>query len=349
MNDKVKNGIRETMEANEILKNESLDIVIQFYESLEKRDFGFFKKYLSSVRSLDNYLENFKEFYNYRQNLLDTKQYNRTIPLYGVEYNRLKFNVSHDEAIQIINKRKADKATTKENFIKKHGVEAGLEKFEKFQKTSSLSVEAKRKISPNYIKESSPWCKEYYVKRNYSESEAIQLVKEYQRKNSGVSKWYWLGKGYTKEETSEILSAINQKKAFGKKQYALKYGDNWEVEWKKRIDSYRATINALPYECYPEKDAYYAKVYEATSSSVALNCDKIDNLHLRGLTHGYDLDHVFSVKMGFVLNVDPKIIGHWTNLKIVKDSYNRSKQDRCDKTYQQLMEDYHESFKENSN
>jgi len=38
-----------------------------------------------------------------------------------------------------------------------------------------------------------------------------------------------------------------------------------------------------------------------------------------------DLDHIVSIFKGFNESIDPKIIGHWKNLRIIKSSKNRSK------------------------
>ena len=61
-----------------------------------------------------------------------------------------------------------------------------------------------------------------------------------------------------------------------------------------------------------------------------------------GLSRGkeYHLDHIFSRKEGFDNNVPPEIIGHWTNLRLIPAKENNGKSSNCDKTMEELYEDY---------
>lgn len=52
------------------------------------------------------------------------------------------------------------------------------------------------------------------------------------------------------------------------------------------------------------------------------------------------LDHIYSRKMGFDNDIPAKIIGHWTNLRLIPARKNNGKSFRCDKTIEQLYEDY---------
>ncbi len=54
----------------------------------------------------------------------------------------------------------------------------------------------------------------------------------------------------------------------------------------------------------------------------------------------YHLDHIYSRKAGFDNNVPAKVIGHWTNLRMMPSLENNGKSSRCDKTIEQLYEDY---------
>ena len=51
----------------------------------------------------------------------------------------------------------------------------------------------------------------------------------------------------------------------------------------------------------------------------------------------YGLDHIFSIFDGFNNNVDPEIIGHWKNLKIIKSCENRSKSKKSFINLNELM------------
>jgi hypothetical protein len=51
----------------------------------------------------------------------------------------------------------------------------------------------------------------------------------------------------------------------------------------------------------------------------------------------YQLDHIYSRKTGFENKVDPKIIGHQENLRVIPASDNRAKSYNCDITLEELM------------
>jgi hypothetical protein len=65
-----------------------------------------------------------------------------------------------------------------------------------------------------------------------------------------------------------------------------------------------------------------------------------DNLK-RGRTKGtHQLDHIFSKVEGFRQNIPPEVIAHPTNLRMLPISQNISKGMRCDKSKEQLFEDF---------
>lgn len=306
-------------------------------------------KYIKSIKNHKGYKENFDEFLKYKENPNIPKTGGGVT--YDKIYTSLKYNISIKEAEDIVNENKFKTAGSLESYIARYNgdIEKGTEAYNQFVKKSVKCLPTIESHGREFFKETSPRCKEYYMKKGYSENEAKKLVSAFQRKNSGVSRLYWIGKGYTKEETDEIMSAINAKKATGIDYYKSKYGENWEVEWDKRIKKLRKSLNA----CEPsaEKDLYYLNVYRITNRSIQKYKNNIKNYELRGVEHGYDLDHIFSVKMGFLLGIAPEVIGHITNLRIIDASYNRQKQDKCDKSFSQLIEDYneYESTKETSN
>ena len=51
----------------------------------------------------------------------------------------------------------------------------------------------------------------------------------------------------------------------------------------------------------------------------------------------YQLDHIYSRKAGFENNVDPKIIAHPANLRIITANHNRLKSYNCDITLAELL------------
>lgn len=55
-------------------------------------------------------------------------------------------------------------------------------------------------------------------------------------------------------------------------------------------------------------------------------------------TLGVSRDHIISVSYGFANNIDPKIISHPANCRIIPHSENKRKSTKCDLTVDQLLE-----------
>jgi hypothetical protein len=52
------------------------------------------------------------------------------------------------------------------------------------------------------------------------------------------------------------------------------------------------------------------------------------------------LDHVYSILDGWLNNVSPEIVGHYTNLRLMKGHLNQSKSSKSEKSLKQLLADY---------
>lgn len=98
---------------------------------------------------------------------------------------------------------------------------------------------------------------------------------------------------------------------------------------------------ATPRELRDERRLYYEEVAFYTEKSWCEHFYKInpDRKHERGPE--FHLDHIFSRQQGFIQGIPPEIIGHWTNLRLLPRVENSSKRDRCDKTKEQLFEDFY--------
>lgn len=94
-----------------------------------------------------------------------------------------------------------------------------------------------------------------------------------------------------------------------------------------------------PVEEREAREIYNEQVDNHTKESWYYHYSKINP---GGLERGreYHLDHIYSRKAGFDNNVPPEVIGHWTNLRMMPGTENNGKGPRCDKTIEQLYEDY---------
>lgn len=117
---------------------------------------------------------------------------------------------------------------------------------------------------------------------------------------------------------------------------------SWTVEKRLEFSEVMKEVNPrweLSDEELTKIKDYYHTVSIYTNLSIKTQSDKIQNIHLR--SPEFHIDHIYSRSEGYRNNVKPEIIGHWTNLRILSASKNTSKCARCDKTIEQLYEDYH--------
>lgn len=96
---------------------------------------------------------------------------------------------------------------------------------------------------------------------------------------------------------------------------------------------------AISKEQKTDWDIYREQVLNHTYKSWKYYRDKINPLELiRGKE--YELDHKFSITEGFKQGVDPAVIGHFSNLEVIRKSENRSKRIKCSITLDELFKAY---------
>ena len=87
-----------------------------------------------------------------------------------------------------------------------------------------------------------------------------------------------------------------------------------------------------------EKDNYYREVWTITKHYYNTFIEKIDPLKLRSFE--FQLDHIFSISEGYKNKIPAEIIGHSSNLQIIKGDDNLKKREKCNKTKNALYYDY---------
>jgi hypothetical protein len=73
---------------------------------------------------------------------------------------------------------------------------------------------------------------------------------------------------------------------------------------------------------------------------ISLQIYNLENIHLRGLTNGYDLDHRVSKIFGFKNEIIPEVVAHISNLQIITSSENRIKQHNSNINVSEILENY---------
>lgn len=110
------------------------------------------------------------------------------------------------------------------------------------------------------------------------------------------------------------------------------------LKFRKYLSNVQIKNGATPKENRDCRRLYYDEVKRTTKNSWNEHFDKINPNRLnRSKVH---LDHIFSIQQGFINNIPPYIISHWTNLRMLESSENSKKGMRCDKTLEQLYDDF---------
>lgn len=279
---------------------------------------------------------------------------------YKPEYWMYRCNISLEDAIKKVEDYKKNKSTSKESFIRRHGKEKGLEMFEKFQATSAYSSsddwfiktygdswEEKKEYE---FRRRSKRCIEYWTHRGYDLEEAKNKVSEYQKTTSGLHRDYYRNLGYTEDEIDVIFNEIkNKQKNHHRNTNYLKekYPDNWKEVYEEVSEKYRKRMEELG--LWIEKDIiddfkkYKSLVNRYTDKSILFYGNLVENLELR--SREFQLDHKYSIKMGFINDIPPEIIGSIVNLEILPARLNNSKKAKCSITKKQLFQQY-KIFKE---
>jgi len=226
-------------------------------------------------------------------------------------------------------------------------------------KRANMTIKEKRTLSPR--------CVEFYTAKGFSEEEAKELVSEFQSVfskekciekygnivgleifNDRQEKW----QATLKSKPEEVIKDINRRKnrwihlteeesELLKKQIAEKIKEtvsSRSVEDSRRIgQTIRAgqvtTGRATPEEMVDDFLRYKQKVWAETKRNdltILENYDRRSKLD-------YHLDHMYSIFEGFRNNVDPYIIGHIENLRMLPYKENLSKFNKCSITLNELM------------
>lgn len=122
--------------------------------------------------------------------------------------------------------------------------------------------------------------------------------------------------------------------------FQKKYGVNNAMdilEFRRKVGENQP--NSTPRHLQPAKKLYYSAVNYYTELSWENYYNEITPAGLNRQLP-YALDHIYSKQQGFRDNIPPYIIGHHSNLQILTRDANLVKSMRCDKTQEQLFEDY---------
>lgn len=107
---------------------------------------------------------------------------------------------------------------------------------------------------------------------------------------------------------------------------------------RKKISDKQIENGATPKSQRTDRRKYYDSVWYFTEQSWKEHFDDINPESINRSKNA--LDHIYSIQQGFRDNIPPYIVGHWTNLRVIPLNENSKKGMRCDKTKEQLFNDF---------
>jgi hypothetical protein len=227
---------------------------------------------------------------------------------------------AHNRRVAKIPKRKNAYKTEIKNLQHKHNI----------SEVEAMSIAASRR------KKHSPRVTEYWKSRGWTEEEAKEKVSKFQAINSPRTIYYWISRGKTEEEAIDLVSKYQDHISIDsiRKRIGCSREEAWDIQ-REYINKARLSISDLDDEIYGLFLLYKHKVGKITHRTYAIYKDKIDPKNLRG--DDYHLDHIVSIKDGFVSDVPAAIIGSRHNLQIVTQHFNCSKKENSNQTIEQLI------------
>jgi hypothetical protein len=190
----------------------------------------------------------------------------------------------------------------------------------------------------------------YYLSKGFSEKESKLMVKERQTtfsldlciKRYGeiegtnvFNKRQVTWQNTLKNKSKEDIDAINKSKLWCKN---LSEYEIIKVMNDRFLKNVEKGIN-LDTKMIPDFDIYKRMVWRYTNRS---GFNTLPNAHKRSRpdlsSYPYSLDHMFSIKEGFIENIPAYIIGSIHNLEFITYSENSSKQAKCSHTKEELFD-----------
>lgn len=147
-----------------------------------------------------------------------------------------------------------------------------------------------------------------------------------------VSKKHKIERKSKISEECRIIRSNNFKKNVLDKKLNMFGGGN-----QKSYQKIFKTRFGYEYKDFLKKQPEFKKYYNEVRNITLKNLRKyksiftnLNNIGRCGEDGKFQIDHIFSIKKGFELNIIPHLIGHPSNLQIISWEDNLKKSDRCD-------------------
>ena len=113
---------------------------------------------------------------------------------------------------------------------------------------------------------------------------------------------------------------------------------------KKSYEKAFKTKFGYDYSIFLSKQPEFKKYYNEVRNITAKNLrkykhlfDNLDNIGRCGEKGKFQVDHIYSIKNGFINNITPHLIGHPSNLRVITWEENLKKSNNCEITLDELI------------
>ncbi len=154
-----------------------------------------------------------------------------------------------------------------------------------------------------------------------------------------VKKKYNIERGVKLSKDGKIIRSENFKKNVLDKNLNI-YGGGTKESYIKAFKSRYGYEYSEYLEKEPEFKKYSKLVRNKTNESLRKYkhlFSNLDNLGRCGDAGKYQVDHIYSVKYGFINKISPNLIGHPSNLQVIKWEDNLKKSINCDISVNELI------------
>ena len=233
-------------------------------------------------------------------------------------------------------KRKKSIVSSLSTYIKKHGKEKGTELYESVCKSRGHTIE-------NYIsrlgKEKGTELYESWRNSNkgnltlerkieiHGEEKGTQLYNKMKDKFKHKNTLNYYISLFGKEEGTQRYNDRSIKNSKSSKKNSIrKTGTPAYIEYRAKMEK---SGEWLPLSNLTEFELYSRNVWQETENQDLTSLKNFENRGHQSFENTYAIDHIISIKYGFINNICYKIIGNIDNLQMLTHSDNSSKGTSC--------------------
>jgi hypothetical protein len=250
-----------------------------------------------------------------KSGLLAEKARKTLLEKYGVE------NLSQSPAVQ---------EKIRKNSLEKYGVEhhtksEGFKEKERRRRVEKFGVEHHWMLDEVKQKRKETWCQNYGTDNPGAAEEIKDKIRQTFQQNYGVDN------PFAAEEIKEKIAETNIER------YGFRNPSQCDYILRKQVESFVGMDYDYYYNEYlPAFESYRRKVWAVTKKQPL---ETLENFDKRGRgNNGYHVDHIVSISDGFKNNIEPEVIGHIKNLRMLLGRENISKGPRSDMEINELLE-----------